>query len=56
MKLVYKGEKDFLILHPENHYVTKGYEIETDDEQFIKDLKELGFQEVKQGKKKEGDK
>jgi endonuclease I len=55
MKLKYEGAKRFLILYPENHLVEKGYEIETTDKQFIKDLKELGFKEVK-AKNKEGEK
>jgi hypothetical protein len=55
MKLKYEGEKQLLILFPENHLVSKGYEIETTDKKFIHDLKEIGFKEVK-AKKKEGDK
>jgi hypothetical protein len=55
MKLKYGGKKKFLIIHPENHLVEEGYEIETTDRGFIKDLKELGFKEVKATKKKEGD-
>lgn len=55
MKLKYDGEKKFLILHPVNELVEKGKEIETTDKRLIKDLKELGFKEVKENKK-EGDK
>jgi hypothetical protein len=55
MKLKYEGKKKFLILHPVNELVENGKEIETTDRQFIKDLKELGFKEVKENKK-EGDK
>jgi hypothetical protein len=53
MKLKYEGERKFLILFPENHLVENGYEIETDNKQFIKDLKEMDFKEVKT--KKEGE-
>lgn len=55
MKLKYDGEKKFLILFPVNELVQKGKVIETTDKNFIKDLKELGFKEVKETKK-EGDK
>lgn len=55
MKLRYEGERRFLILHPVNELVENGKEIETTDKQFIKDLKELGFKEVKKNKK-DGDK
>jgi hypothetical protein len=51
----YEGTRKFLILFPENHLVEDGYELETDDKQFIKDLKELGFKVVKANTKKEGD-
>ncbi|AYP68722.1 hypothetical protein BpsS36_00016 [Bacillus phage vB_BpsS-36] len=54
MKLVYKGDRKYRLLHPIDKVVEKDTEIETTDKQFIKDLKELGFQEVKT--KKEGDK
>jgi hypothetical protein len=56
MKLRYEGTKRFLILYPENHLVEEGYEIETTDKEFIEDLKELDFKEVKAKKTKESDK
>jgi hypothetical protein len=56
VKLKYDGEKSFLILFPVNQLVEHGTEIETTNKQFIKDLKELGFKEVKAKKDKEGDK
>lgn len=55
MRLKYNGERKFLILYPVNQLVEHGTEIETTNKQFIKDLKELGFKEVKDKKDKEGD-
>ena len=53
MKLKYEGERPFLILLPVEKRVEKGTEIETTDKRFIKDLKELGFVEVKPKKEVE---
>lgn len=54
MILRYEKEKMLRILYPKDIIVEKGTELETDDTNFIKDLKELGFKEVKT--KKEGGK
>ena len=56
MKLVYEGDKKFMILFPIAKRVENGTEIETTDKDTQKRLKELGFTEVKANKNKEGDK
>lgn len=49
-KLVYNGERKFLILYPINELVEKGKAIVVNDKKTAEDLKELGFEEVAEGK------
>jgi invasion protein IalB len=50
MKLKYDKKKKFRILFPVDLLVKEGAEIETDDKDTQKRLKELGFKEVKDKK------
>lgn len=49
-KMVYNGDRKFLILYPINELVVKGKEIIVNDKKTAEDLKELGFEEVAEGK------
>jgi transcription antitermination factor NusA-like protein len=49
-KLVYKGDRKFLILHPVNELVEKNTEITVNNKEIAKQLQELGFEEVAEGK------
>jgi hypothetical protein len=56
MKLRYYKDKKFMLLLPITLRVERGTEYETDDKELIKELKELGFKEVKAPKEqKEGE-
>lgn len=48
VKLVYKGDKPKLILHPFLVKVKKGDEVEVKLKTHAKQLQEVGFEEVKQ--------
>lgn len=57
-KLVYKGDRKFLILHPVNELVEKDKEVVVNSKDIAEQLIELGFEEVlekKTNKKKEGE-
>lgn len=51
-KLIYKGDRKFLILHPMNELVEKDKEIVVNNKDIAEQLLELGFEEVAEGKKK----
>jgi ribosomal protein S18 acetylase RimI-like enzyme len=55
MKLVYTGKRKLIMFPDRNLFITKNMEVETQDKKEIKNYKELGFKEVKENKKKEGD-
>lgn len=56
MKLRYENSQRLKILFPINKTVENGTEIETTDVNLAKQLKKLGFKEVRAHNKKEGDK
>lgn len=55
MKLVYKGKRKLIMLPDRNLFITDNMEVETQDKKEIKNYKELGFTEIKENKKKEGE-
>jgi hypothetical protein len=55
LKLRYDKENEFRILFPIDLHVKRGTIHETTDKDTQKRLKDLGFHEVKQNKKKEDD-
>lgn len=56
MVLQYNKDKSFRLLFPFDLVVKKGTQVETDNKDEQKRLKELGFKEVKENKQKEGEK
>jgi hypothetical protein len=55
VKLRYDKENEFRIIFPVDLQVSRGTTFETTDKDTQKRLKDLGFHEVKQNKKKEDD-
>lgn len=50
-KLVYKGNREFLVMYPVNLLVKNGTEHIANNKEEAEMLKELGFEEVAEGKK-----
>lgn len=49
-QLVYKGKRRFLVMHPIDLLVEHGKEVTVNNKEEADLLKELGFEEVAQGK------